>query len=146
MTRAFLLLGGALALAACGHEDPYGTLPTGTDEPLEPGPVARLTVDPGPDEWPAWTPDGHLLYTYRSNTGDNDRCVGLLPGTGDKVSIETDAFEARALQHEIDHLDGALFLDRVAGPHALHARKVYLEGGEMPGSSGSGRDGAAPLA
>jgi peptide deformylase len=28
--------------------------------------------------------------------------------------IETDAFEARALQHEIDHLDGFLFLDRVA--------------------------------
>ena len=28
--------------------------------------------------------------------------------------IATDAFEARALQHEIDHLDGLLILDRVA--------------------------------
>ena len=27
--------------------------------------------------------------------------------------IETDAFEARCLLHEIDHLDGILFLDRV---------------------------------
>jgi peptide deformylase len=32
---------------------------------------------------------------------------------GDDVHIETDAFEARALLHEIDHLDGVLFLDRV---------------------------------
>jgi len=28
--------------------------------------------------------------------------------------IDADAFEARALLHEIDHLDGVLFLDRVA--------------------------------
>ena len=29
------------------------------------------------------------------------------------VSIETEGFEARCLLHEIDHLDGILFLDRV---------------------------------
>ena len=40
--------------------------------------------------------------------------------------LETDAFEARAVQHEVDHLDGLLFLDRVAGAHALHARRAYL--------------------
>ena len=34
------------------------------------------------------------------------------PG-GDPVAIETSGFEARCLQHEIDHLDGILFLDRV---------------------------------
>lgn len=33
---------------------------------------------------------------------------------GDVVHIGSDAFEARALLHEIDHLDGILFLDRVA--------------------------------
>ena len=43
--------------------------------------------------------------------------------------ITTDAFEARALQHEIDHCNGTLFLDRVTGAHALHPRKVYLEPG-----------------
>ena len=41
--------------------------------------------------------------------------------------IVTDAFEARALQHEIDHCNESLFLDRVAGAHALHTQKVYLE-------------------
>jgi peptide deformylase len=64
-------------------------------------------------------------------TGDVKRATrlvvsGVLPGSGTEVTVETDAFEARALQHEIDHLDGLLFLDRVAGAHALHARKVYL--------------------
>jgi peptide deformylase len=64
-------------------------------------------------------------------TGDVKRATrlvvsGVVPGSGEPLTIETDAFEARAFQHEIDHLDGLLFLDRVAGAHALHARQVYL--------------------
>jgi peptide deformylase len=64
-------------------------------------------------------------------TGDVRRATrlvvrGWLPGTGEEVVVTTDAFEARALQHELDHLDGLLFLDRVAGAHALHARQTYL--------------------
>ena len=51
---------------------------------------------------------------------------GQLPVTGEHVTLESDAFEAVALQHEIDHTDGLLFLDRVAGAHALHARQRYL--------------------
>jgi peptide deformylase len=64
-------------------------------------------------------------------TGDVKRATrvtvtGRLPVTGEPVEIDSDAFEARALQHEIDHCAGLLFLDRVAGAHALHARRVYL--------------------
>ncbi len=64
-------------------------------------------------------------------TGDVKRATrlvvtGAVPGTGEVVRITTDAFEARALQHEIDHTDGRLFLDRVAGAHAVFARKTYL--------------------
>ena len=33
---------------------------------------------------------------------------------GSSRELDADAFEARALQHEIDHLDGRLFLDRVS--------------------------------
>ena len=51
---------------------------------------------------------------------------GQLPVTGEWVTIETDGFEAVALQHEIDHTDGLVFLDRVAGPHAVHPRRTYL--------------------
>ena len=51
---------------------------------------------------------------------------GGLPGTGEEVTLVTDAFEARALQHEIDHTEGLLFLDRVAGAHAVFQRRTYL--------------------
>jgi peptide deformylase len=34
------------------------------------------------------------------------------------MRVEAHGFEARALQHEIDHLDGLLFLDRVESPEA----------------------------
>jgi len=51
---------------------------------------------------------------------------GYLPGTGEEVQLAAEAFEARALQHEIDHCAGALFLDRVAGAHAVYARQTYL--------------------
>jgi peptide deformylase len=44
---------------------------------------------------------------------------------GDRRTLSVDAFEARAVLHEIDHLDGLVFLDRVAGPHAVFARKTY---------------------
>lgn len=64
-------------------------------------------------------------------TGDVKRATrltvrGQLPGTGEEVELTTDAFEARALQHEIDHTEGLLFLDRVAGAHAVHPRQTYL--------------------
>jgi peptide deformylase len=47
---------------------------------------------------------------------------------GEEVVIETEGFEARAFQHEIDHLDGLLILDRVASlaTDVFH-RKVYKE-------------------
>jgi peptide deformylase len=64
-------------------------------------------------------------------TGDVKRATrlqvrGKLPGSGAEVEVATDAFEARALLHEIDHCDGYLFLDRVAGAHGIHPRKTYL--------------------
>jgi peptide deformylase len=64
-------------------------------------------------------------------TGDVARATsvvvrGLVPGTGEERVVVADAFEARALQHELDHLQGLLFLDRVAGAHALFPRKRYL--------------------
>jgi peptide deformylase len=39
--------------------------------------------------------------------------------------VESRGFEARCIQHEIDHLDGLLFLDRVSSPHSVFRRKVY---------------------
>jgi peptide deformylase len=64
-------------------------------------------------------------------TGDVRRATrlvvsGHLPGSTEAATVVTDGFEARALQHEIDHCAGLLFLDRVAGAHAVFPRKTYL--------------------
>jgi peptide deformylase len=44
---------------------------------------------------------------------------------GRRRRLEVDAFEARAVLHEMDHLDGLVFLDLVAGPHDVFPRRVY---------------------
>lgn len=45
---------------------------------------------------------------------------------GATLVIATEGFEARAFQHEIDHLDGLLILDRVASLESdVFQRKVY---------------------
>lgn len=44
---------------------------------------------------------------------------------GSPLRLAADGFEARCLQHEIDHLDGILFLDRVESVSAVFRRKSY---------------------
>lgn len=45
---------------------------------------------------------------------------------GQALAFDMEGFEARAVQHELDHLDGLLFLDRlVSRRNDLFRRKVY---------------------
>lgn len=49
---------------------------------------------------------------------------------GEPITFDMEGFEARAVQHELDHLDGLLFLDRlVSRRNDLFRRKVYQKGG-----------------
>jgi peptide deformylase len=61
-------------------------------------------------------------------TGDVPRATELVvrgrSPEGEERVLTVDAFEARAVQHELDHLDGLLFLDRVAAGRVF-PRKVY---------------------
>ena len=62
-------------------------------------------------------------------TGDVARATRLvvqgLGMDGELHTYEVDAFEARAFQHELDHLDGLLFLDRVVADDRVFRRRVY---------------------
>ena len=62
-------------------------------------------------------------------TGDVARATSLvvhgLGLDGAQLVLESDAFEARAVQHELDHLDGLLFLDRVVARDRLYRRRTY---------------------
>lgn len=45
---------------------------------------------------------------------------------GEPLEFEMEGFEARAVQHEIDHIDGLVFLDRVVSRRTdIFKRKVY---------------------
>jgi len=45
---------------------------------------------------------------------------------GEQHEYTSEAYEARAVQHEVDHLDGLLFLDRLVSRRTdLFKRKVY---------------------
>jgi peptide deformylase len=62
-------------------------------------------------------------------TGDVSRATTVvvrgLGIDGNERVLQVDAFEARAVLHEMDHLDGLLFLDRVSSHESLFRRKVY---------------------
>lgn len=62
-------------------------------------------------------------------TGEVPRATGVvvrgLSPAGAERTIHADAFEARALLHELDHLAGLVFLDRVVSPAAVFRRRVY---------------------
>jgi peptide deformylase len=63
-------------------------------------------------------------------TGEVERATGItvrfLDGDGRSCEIEASDFEAVAIQHEMDHLDGVLFLDRIVSlKTGLFRRKSY---------------------
>jgi peptide deformylase len=49
---------------------------------------------------------------------------------GDEILIEASGLEARVLQHEMDHLDGILIIDRVSKEQRKEALRILREGAE----------------
>jgi peptide deformylase len=45
----------------------------------------------------------------------------------EKFKLEASGLLARVIQHEIDHLDGKVFLDRLTDPKSLMSRNEYLK-------------------
>ena len=82
--RLLALAGGVLFALACGHSDPFTTPPYGTDQPFDPTPPVRLTLNQASDRAPAWLPDGSgILYSAaQSGRADADVCLALLPAGG----------------------------------------------------------------
>jgi peptide deformylase len=69
-------------------------------------------------------------------------------GEGEAIEIEASGLEARVLQHEIDHLDGVLILDRTTRSQRKGALRALREGGsyspspeeQEPGEDGEHRE------
>jgi len=56
--------------------------------------------------------------------------VRALDETGEEILIEASGLEARVLQHEMDHLDGVLILDRTSRDQRKQAMRTLREGAE----------------
>ena len=56
-------------------------------------------------------------------------CIRGLDVSGNPLTIEAAGLEARVLQHELDHLDGVLILDRTSREQRRGALRALREGG-----------------
>jgi peptide deformylase len=65
-------------------------------------------------------------------------------GTGESMLIEASGLEARVLQHEMDHLDGVLIIDRIPKDQRREALRILREGGEMLEPRRLGSNGERP--
>ncbi len=75
-----------------------------------------------------WGAEGCLSvpdYTGNVIRAERIHLIAFDP-TGERREFDMEGFEARAVQHEMDHLDGLLFLDRlVSKRNDLFRRKTY---------------------
>ena len=53
--------------------------------------------------------------------------VAALDEYGEPFAVEASGLEARVLQHEIDHLDGVLMLDRTERSQKREAMRAWRE-------------------
>ncbi len=88
--------------------------------------AAPLTMpDPDTDWEGCLSVPGEQFPTGRA---DWARATGF-DVAGVPVEAEGHGFLARCLQHEVDHLDGRLYLDRLIGRHAREARRTLRRRG-----------------
>lgn len=96
-----------------------------------------ILVNPEIAHWEGYEPGREGCLSVPDYTGNVIRATSIrlsaLDRHGRPVEYEMEGYEARAAQHEIDHLDGMLFVDRVVSRRTdLFQRKVYQKGGKKP--------------
>lgn len=89
-----------------------------------------VLINPEITEWDGFAVGREGCMSVPDYTGNVIRAerirVKALDESGNEREYEMEGYEARAAQHEVDHLDGLLFLDRLVSRHAdLFRRKVY---------------------
>lgn len=89
-----------------------------------------ILVNPEITEWEGFAMGREGCLSVPDYTGNVVRAERIhlraLDPQGQPLAFDMEGFEARAIQHELDHLDGLLFLDRlVSRRQDLFARKSY---------------------
>jgi peptide deformylase len=94
-----------------------------------------ILVNPEIAEWDEFEMGREGCLSVPDYTGNVIRAKKIklkaLDRHGNLLEFDMVDYEARAAQHEIDHLDGMLFIDRVVSRRTdLFQRKVYQKGKE----------------
>lgn len=89
-----------------------------------------VLVNPEIVHWEGYALGREGCLSVPDYTGNVIRATGIRVTAQDPAGEEREyvmeGYEARAVQHEIDHLDGLLFVDRVVSRRTdLYRRKVY---------------------
>ena len=89
-----------------------------------------ILVNPEITEWDGYEMGREGCLSVPDYTGNVIRATRITLRAqdphGNPLQFEMEGFEARAVQHELDHLDGLLFVDRVVSRRTdLFRRKVY---------------------
>jgi peptide deformylase len=87
--------------------------------------VPETMPDPEDDWEGCLSVPGELFPTGRANWA---RVTGF-DADGNPVTAEATGFVARCFQHETDHLNGLLYLDRLVGRHAREAKRMLKQQG-----------------
>ena len=93
----------------------------------------QVLVNPEITHWDGYEIGREGCLSVPDYTGNVIRATHIrltaLDPWGESLEFEMEGFEARAMQHELDHLDGLLFIDRVVSRRTdLFRRKVYQRG------------------
>ncbi|MGQ0574078.1 MAG: peptide deformylase [Pseudonocardia sp.] len=92
---------------------------------LETSPRPETMPDPDDDEEGCLSVPAEAFPTGRA---DWARVTGV-DDEGRPVLVEGRGFLARCLQHEVDHLDGLVYTDRLVGRHQREARRMLKRNG-----------------
>ena len=97
-----------------------------------------------PDEARGYANIGTALYTPYSMLLERIG-VKALGSNGEVISFEAQSYPARVIQHELDHLDGKVFVDYLSRLKRERIRKQLLKENRNDNVAATSRDRAAVL-
>ena len=124
-----------IAAPQVGHYQRIVIIDCSTTRKPVPNHGRLVLINPEITHWEGYEPGREGCLSVPDYTGNVIRATQIHLNArdtdGQPLEFDMTGYEARAAQHEIDHLDGMLFIDRVVSRRTdLFRRKVYQKGGK----------------
>lgn len=119
-----------IAAPQVGHFQRIAIVDCSTTRKPVPNHGNLVLINPEITHWEGYDMGREGCLSVPDYTGNVIRATQIklkaMDTSGNTHEYEMEGYEARAVQHEIDHLDGTLFIDRVVSRRTdLFRRKVY---------------------